>query len=366
MIWVKYFIIFAIVLGIMVSGALVYRKSSVKRMNNLLFSIMILSLSLYIALDTQPMFLISFPKAHLVSPLLLLAIPILLSSFINKVQGNKVNSTKSLLLFSMPALLYLLISIPYFSLDNSALVETFLAGNAQGLYISKLLIVFVGASVLLVSLRTVHRNRKGQNPESRVEFFSLLGVFFLVYVTNCLIELGHLVGSTVNVPLESHHVQVYILLFLMMSITFFVMVKPEHFWNLGSETNGNFGISKTRMMPDLKNRCTVLLSRLDELEPHLDPELTLGSLAEKVSMKKSEVSQVINSGLGLTFFELINSRRLDSFKKMVESGESRKLSISGMAYHSGFNNRATFYKYFKASTGMTPSEYIRYQRDKVV
>lgn len=92
--------------------------------------------------------------------------------------------------------------------------------------------------------------------------------------------------------------------------------------------------------------------------PYTNPELTLNDLAVQMRVSPNDLSQVINSVSGRTFYHYINTYRIQEFLKRAESPASRRLTFLGLAYQCGFASKATFRKYFKLVTGKTPSAYF--------
>jgi len=92
-------------------------------------------------------------------------------------------------------------------------------------------------------------------------------------------------------------------------------------------------------------------------QPHLEPELTLNQLAEKVGISTHYFSQVINEKLDKNFIDFINSYRVNAAKEKLVDEALSHYSIIAIAYQSGFNAKSTFYAVFKKHTGMTPSQY---------
>jgi len=66
------------------------------------------------------------------------------------------------------------------------------------------------------------------------------------------------------------------------------------------------------------------------------------------------VSQTLNQTMQTSFFEYVNNARVEAAKEKLLNNDGTVLEIA-MAV--GFNARSSFYKAFKASTGMTPGEY---------
>jgi AraC-like DNA-binding protein len=90
-----------------------------------------------------------------------------------------------------------------------------------------------------------------------------------------------------------------------------------------------------------------------------NPELTLPELSEKLEINPNILSQVINTQVGKSFYDYINSLRIDDFKKMVLLPENQKYSLLGLAMQCGFNSKTSFNRNFKKVTGLAPSEYLR-------
>lgn len=100
-----------------------------------------------------------------------------------------------------------------------------------------------------------------------------------------------------------------------------------------------------------------LLNFMFHEKPFLDPELTLYSLSDKLSLQPNHLSQIINSIEGMNFFDFINQYRVEEVKKNMLLAQNKHLTILGVAYESGFNSKTSFNRIFKKFVGITPSEY---------
>lgn len=84
--------------------------------------------------------------------------------------------------------------------------------------------------------------------------------------------------------------------------------------------------------------------------------LTIAELAAEIGSNKSYVSSCINSRTGKTFNEYVNGLRVEEAKRLIlERKDGTPLSEIGESC--GFSNEASFYRIFKAYTGMTPSNW---------
>jgi AraC-like DNA-binding protein len=100
------------------------------------------------------------------------------------------------------------------------------------------------------------------------------------------------------------------------------------------------------------------LDRLMESErPHLDPQLSLGDLAERALVPAHALSQVLNTHFGMNFFDYVNAYRIRESQKLLADPNNGARTILDVLLESGFNSKSVFNAAFKKHTGMTPSAY---------
>ena len=92
-------------------------------------------------------------------------------------------------------------------------------------------------------------------------------------------------------------------------------------------------------------------------QPHLQPELTLNTLAEALEMPPRYLSQIINYHLGQNFSDFINTYRVEAAKQRLRNPKDDKETILEVLYEVGFNSKSSFNAIFKKKTGLTPSEF---------
>ncbi len=101
------------------------------------------------------------------------------------------------------------------------------------------------------------------------------------------------------------------------------------------------------------------LERLIEDEAlYLRPDLTLPHLAGRLDCSVNHVSQVINAGLGMSFFDWISQHRIEHAKTLLTQADAQP--VLSIAYAVGFNSNSAFYTAFRKWVGTTPTAY----RDK--
>lgn len=109
--------------------------------------------------------------------------------------------------------------------------------------------------------------------------------------------------------------------------------------------------------------CKELLQKIsifmDEEKPYTNPDLKIADLANSIDTSSHSLSYLFNQYLNQSYYDFINEYRIVEFKKLVNSSEYSKYTLSALAELCGFSSRASFFRSFKKITGITPNEYIR-------
>jgi AraC-like DNA-binding protein len=102
-----------------------------------------------------------------------------------------------------------------------------------------------------------------------------------------------------------------------------------------------------------------LLTLMNKERPYRDPDLTLPDLAGRLNTTPHKLSEVLNSEMSQTFYDFINSYRVDDVRRRLAKSESKNLNLLRLAMDAGFASKSTFNQVFKKQTGQTPSTYRR-------
>ncbi|HEY8927762.1 MAG TPA: ABC transporter permease [Mucilaginibacter sp.] len=108
---------------------------------------------------------------------------------------------------------------------------------------------------------------------------------------------------------------------------------------------------------ELKQKGAWLKRTMEASRYYQDPELTLTSLAEKLSLTTHELSRIINQALKKNFNDLINEYRVREVVQKMQDPAYDHITLLGVAYESGFNSKTTFNRIFRQTTGKSPAEY---------
>lgn len=98
---------------------------------------------------------------------------------------------------------------------------------------------------------------------------------------------------------------------------------------------------------------TKLTTHITTNQSFKNNEIKLSDLAAELSLSPHQLSQIINQKANQNFSEFINTYRMKEALKLISQIDR----INQLAFEVGFNNRTTFNKVFKKTTGLTPTEY---------
>jgi AraC-like DNA-binding protein len=109
--------------------------------------------------------------------------------------------------------------------------------------------------------------------------------------------------------------------------------------------------------PELLPRALKVRERIETGKLYLEPELSLDDLAREVGLSRHQLSTVLNRGLKVSFFDLINQYRVIEFQRLCRDPGRSGEKILTLALDAGFNSKPAFNLIFKKATGQTPSQF---------
>ena len=110
---------------------------------------------------------------------------------------------------------------------------------------------------------------------------------------------------------------------------------------------------------DKTNTGTELMRQINQLmeqeQLYLDSDLKLADLATRLHTNRNAVSACINSQRGYSFSQFISNYRVEHAKQLLRQHPDMKMTEVWM--QSGFTTESSFFRAFKAATGLTPTEW---------
>nr|MBI1229444.1 helix-turn-helix domain-containing protein [Cytophagales bacterium] len=137
--------------------------------------------------------------------------------------------------------------------------------------------------------------------------------------------------------------------------------EDEHFVHQQSENSGNTRKQSPAIREEEIERLKAqMISLMETEQPFLDPDFSLGDLANKMHLPQHHCSYILNEYVGKNFREWVNEFRVNFFIERYPSLITSQTIVS-IALASGFKNKNTFYSAFEKVTDQTPSEYFSKQ-----
>jgi len=102
---------------------------------------------------------------------------------------------------------------------------------------------------------------------------------------------------------------------------------------------------------------TSLAALVQTDRPHLDPDLSLGSLADQIGVTDKTLSVLFNEAMGTTYTAYVNGLRVEEARQRLTDPGQAHYSVLAVGLDSGFASKSTFNRVFKETTGQTPSAY---------
>ncbi len=114
---------------------------------------------------------------------------------------------------------------------------------------------------------------------------------------------------------------------------------------------------------ELNRHYNILITYMKKQKPYHDEALTLKQLADDININANDLSQIINKKKGCNFRDFINSFRVEEVKYKLLN--NRKKNILSIAMDAGFNSKSGFNLAFKKYTNLTPSEFIKINKNNI-
>ena len=102
----------------------------------------------------------------------------------------------------------------------------------------------------------------------------------------------------------------------------------------------------------IKQQLTHLM--LDE-QLYQDCDLSLSSLADHLDLKAHQLSELLNTQLGMSFSSYLREQRIKSAEKLLQ--DEPKVSVLAVGLNVGFSSQSAFYSAFKTVHGIAPGQY---------
>lgn len=169
-----------------------------------------------------------------------------------------------------------------------------------------------------------------------------------VFIGNLLIYLAYIVG--------------YFYLYMVGTITFSVVFYGLLIFLLFKSNRENVFKDIPEKYASKKiedSEASQLISELKKVmkqhQFHKNTNIKLKDISSELSISSHQLSQLLNDNLGKSFAQFINGYRIEESKQLLK--ENNNYTLEAIGFEAGFSSKSNFYATFKKVVGKTPSAF---------
>jgi AraC-like DNA-binding protein len=218
--------------------------------------------------------------------------------------------------------------------------------------------IYIPLSLILVNRHRMNLKNEWSNIEKN-ESLSWLLAFAVFYVVFCMFAVIITVIAYFNHlnPLTPHIYNYSTLLLLVYIMSFYGLRQQVPSKRILSDEEQQTPYKNSTLTEETKQLIQQkILIYFETGNGYLNPDLNMNVLSEHLKIPKYQITEVLNTKIGMNFFQFVNHYRVEAVKKML-TDSNNKFSIEAIGYECGFSSKSSFYTVFKSMTGRTPVSY---------
>ena len=181
---------------------------------------------------------------------------------------------------------------------------------------------------------------------------SLVGLCLFIWLASTVIALS---GSS-RPDFATYSLIWVVLTFLVYVLGYYAMNQPDLFISARFQEKYQGSRLDGTQIGELVSKLDIMMR---EKQLYKQPRLSNQELAMHMEVNTTDLSRIINEGLGKNFFDFVNAYRINEFVQLVQSEVHQHLTLVAIAKEAGFNSKTTFNAAFKKQTGLTPSAFLK-------
>ena len=279
---------------------------------------------------------------------------------------NPEQITKRQFIHFLPFFIFLVyLSITFYLKPAGIKQDIYSSGEIINIIHQPLLHLFTKIQIILyvlACLRLIHHYQielKENYSSTKSQSLAWLKSFIYFYIIASILSFTLSLHLSI-VPSLHHYVYFLMLIAFFLFFNFIVynaLIHPEIFHiSVSGKYQGSTLSRETRARYSDKVKQYMISHK-----PYLNSNLKIDDLARELSMPSWHLSQVLNQEFKQSFFDFINSYRINEAKQLLTSSGQSGQTILEILYQVGFNTKASFNKAFKKHVGITPSDYKKGQ-----
>lgn len=355
----KGLLIFGAIQGLVFSLGLLSIKSPKSLISNRLFSLLILTVSLFLAISSQIIYYADYPKFFLASYGLIYLYCPLYCLFTESLVDHNFRLQKKHLLYLLPLFCFSLALIRFMVMSQAEFMMTMQSGQYRDLSLSDLVSIFMNIYFVWKSWHIMRKSKDLSTPFAKEWAFSFLSI--TLFISN-LVWLYGLLPDFIPGILRVQFDMVYpVMSFLVFAFGYILIAKAEYFSVQAVAQNARY--RNVNLDPEtLKTVEQKIVEVIETDKPYKKADFSLTDLSELIGIDKFKLSYTISNTMNTNFTSLTNQYRVEEFIRLVKSNGFANYSTLGIAAEAGFNSKSTFYKAFKEIKGQTPKEFFEQAR----
>lgn len=134
----------------------------------------------------------------------------------------------------------------------------------------------------------------------------------------------------------------------------FIGQYEEYIWN-------RYGQAVKKLQGSVEQKYDPVVAKaVSYINENFNRDITLETCTAHIGVSYTHMSRIFKKETGVKFTEYLNNVRVNHAKILIEQG---KLSLKEIVGEAGFSNYNYFFKVFKESVGVSPSEYNRQSKN---
>ncbi|QSE97377.1 helix-turn-helix domain-containing protein [Fulvivirga lutea] len=214
------------------------------------------------------------------------------------------------------------------------------------------------AMLSLRILRSGQKELKEFSSDSNIINYEYIGKVIQLMLIFCFVGLIYylLVDLKVIVPGWNYSPIIYITLSMLIHLTTYYSwsEKPIE----GTDTIEKYissGLTDARMSEIVDQ----VVLHIAKESVYKNADLRLKDVSNELRIPSHHISQSINHKLNQSFFDLVNTHRVEALKANIGKEEYKHLTLVAVAEEFGFKSSSSFFRIFKKIAGLTPKEYLK-------
>jgi len=222
---------------------------------------------------------------------------------------------------------------------------------------SVILLAYLVAGYLLIK-------REEHNLQAKFRyrgFYFLINIYFVFDSVFTFASLIYFTQSKFVEPIKNglltaskfYYENLQIILFAIFGILLFIYAITESLW-----LKRYFMVETLKPKVDaIEQDLKVIHHDLSKNKRELDSNLNQSRYLKLIGVSKEALVTYLKSHGFDNFRDFCNARRIENFKELIADENYSNYSIEGLAFESGFQSKASFYRIFKKVQGVNPIQY---------